>query len=400
LAFQPYFTSTAANVGWGWWSHDIGGHWGGIEDPELYLRWVQCGVFSPILRLHSTKNPYHDRRPWGHGEDVFSAAHAAMRLRHRLIPYIASMGWRAAQSNLPLVLPMYYLHPEDEVAYHCPNQYYFGSELLVAPYVAPSDPDTRLSRQVIWLPSGDWIDFASGERYAGGCWQAFYGGMGDIPVLAKAGAIVPLGPDADWSANDIPTELDVLVFPGADNTFSLIEDDGETQAYRRGDVWETRFQQMWRGKELELTVRQGRPVWAALKDDAQIKEIPSWLPAERRITLRFRGISQPAEVSANLGAVETTYDAATETLILAGIGLHPHEALSVLLRLPRGSLLGARDRRSERCRDLLRSFRLDSLVKQQVDSALPDLLAGRAALDDYAAALKDGHLAALRAALG
>ena len=74
LEFQPYFTATAANVAFGWWSHDIGGHCGGVEEPELYARWVQLGVFSPILRLHSTKNPFHDRRPWGNDAEVFRVA--------------------------------------------------------------------------------------------------------------------------------------------------------------------------------------------------------------------------------------------------------------------------------------------------------------------------------------
>ena len=74
LAFQPYFTATASNVGYGWWSHDIGGHMQGIEDGELYARWVQFGVFSPILRLHSTNNPYQDRRPWLQDAATFSAS--------------------------------------------------------------------------------------------------------------------------------------------------------------------------------------------------------------------------------------------------------------------------------------------------------------------------------------
>ncbi len=86
LAFQPEFTATAANVAFGWWSHDIGGHFEGIEEAELYLRWVQLGVFSPILRLHSTNNPYCERRPWGYGLDTLEIVRRAMQLRRQLIP--------------------------------------------------------------------------------------------------------------------------------------------------------------------------------------------------------------------------------------------------------------------------------------------------------------------------
>ena len=99
LAFQPYFTSTAANVAYGWWSHDIGGHFYEDGTPELYLRWVQFGVFSPIFRLHSTNKPALDRRPWSKPERIYHAARDAMQLRHALIPYIYSMAWRAHQTG-------------------------------------------------------------------------------------------------------------------------------------------------------------------------------------------------------------------------------------------------------------------------------------------------------------
>ena len=163
LAFQPYFTATAANVNYGWWSHDIGGHMDGVEDPELYARWVQYGVFSPILRLHSTNNPYHERRPWGYDAEIERVTSAALRLRHALIPYLQTMAWRNHVESIPLARPMYYDHPLDEQAYHCPDQYLFGSELVAAPFISPADPDTRLSRQVVWLPLGDWFDFFSGD---------------------------------------------------------------------------------------------------------------------------------------------------------------------------------------------------------------------------------------------
>ncbi len=93
---------------------------GGIEDDELYARWVQYGVFSPILRLHSTNNPYHERRPWGCGRDAAAVAARAMHLRHALIPYIYSMAWRSTRTGLPLVTPMYYSHPEEDDAYTGP----------------------------------------------------------------------------------------------------------------------------------------------------------------------------------------------------------------------------------------------------------------------------------------
>lgn len=390
LAFQPYFTAAAANVGYGWWSHDIGGHQGGIEDAELYTRWVQWGVFSPIFRLHSTKNPFHERRPWGWDAETFRITRAAMQLRHSLIPYLYAMARRCATDSRPVILPMYYLHGEDEAAYNCPDQYYFGSELIAAPYTSPRDPDTRLARQMIWLPAGGWFDFFTGQHYAGGRWQAFYGGLDAIPVLAKAGAIVPLGPQVGWGGLCNPDELTVTIFPGADNRFELYEDDGETQAYRTGQYAITPFGQSWRGDRLEFTIGP------ATGDLAQIR-------AARAYRLVIRGIRRPDEVRLAVNGAEQapgfTYDEATETLALDRVSLRPADRLSLTLVSHAGSLLAPRDRRLETCRKLLRAFRLDTEAKRRISDDLLAILAGRASLMRHSRDLKDAHLAALQSVI-
>jgi hypothetical protein len=390
LAAQPAFTATAANVGYGWWSHDIGGHMGGIEDAELYTRWVQWGVFSPIFRLHSTKNPFHERRPWGWDGETARITGAAMRLRHALIPYLYTMAWRSATESRPLILPMYYHHGEEDAAYRCPDQYYFGSELIAAPYTAPRDPDTRLARQMLWLPAGAWFDFTSGQHYAGGGWRAFYGGLNDVPVLARAGAIVPLAPEAGWGGVGNPEELTVVVFPGADNRFDLYEDDGETQAYRAGKSALTPFTLAWSGDRAEFTVGP------ATGDGAQ-------LPPERRHRLLFRGIRRPDALRATLDGVRRqvgfNYDAATETAALDAVALRPGQRLSITLVSRAGPLLAPRDRRLETCRELLRAFRLDTWAKGRISDDLPAILAGHTSLLRHSRDLKDAHLAALQAAI-
>jgi len=242
LAFQPRFTATAANVAYGWWSHDIGGHMFKDKTPELYLRWVQFGVFSPIMRMHSTKLPTLERRPWAKPERVFHAARDAMQLRHALIPYIYSMAWRAHQTGISLVTPMYYLENSNASAFEAQDQYFFGSELIVAPIIAPSDPKTGFASRRVWLPPGTWTNFFTGESFTGGKWIEAKAALEDIPVYAKAGAIVPLAPKIGWGGLDNPTELDIYVFPGADNSFALYEDDGETTDYERGKYAITHFE--------------------------------------------------------------------------------------------------------------------------------------------------------------
>ncbi|MFZ5858887.1 MAG: TIM-barrel domain-containing protein [Chloroflexota bacterium] len=242
LAFQPRFTSTAANVAYGWWSHDIGGHMFKDKTPELYLRWVQFGVFSPIMRMHSTKLPTLERRPWAKPERIYHAARDAMQLRHMLIPYIYSMAWRAHQTGISLVTPMYYGNMDDASAFDASDQYFFGSELIAAPVTHPADARSGVATKRVWLPSGAWTNFFTGESFPGGQWIEVKAALEDIPVFAKAGAIVPLAPRVGWGGTENPTELHIHLFPGADNVFDLYEDDGETIDYQQGKYAITRFE--------------------------------------------------------------------------------------------------------------------------------------------------------------
>ncbi len=375
LAFQPYFTATASNVAFGWWSHDIGGHMGGIEEPELYARWVQLGVFSPILRLHSTSNPFLDRRPWGHGDDVFRVTRNAMRLRHALIPYLYTMAWRMAQESIPLVTPLYYWEPERREAYHCRTQFWFGSELLVAPFVTPRHEDTNLSRQSVWLPHGDWFDFTTGEHFTGGRTVTLYGTLDDIPVLARAGGIVPLGPQVGWGGIDNPAELTVVVFPGADGAFALYEDDGASTAYLDGDYAITRLAQTWGDSQLTFKINKVEGNAAASRHQRVAGRL---IPAGRAYRLMFRGVRKPDQVNVAINGagltVEWTYDEATESLQLPSLPVGPADELTLALGVADGSLLSKRDRRLETCRAMLRAFKLDSWAKLVLNEAMPDLV--------------------------
>jgi alpha-glucosidase (family GH31 glycosyl hydrolase) len=384
LAFQPYFTATAANVGYGWWSHDIGGHMGGIEDDELYTRWVQFGAFSPILRLHSTKNPYHDRRPWGRGPAAAGASSYAMRLRHRLIPYIYTMAWNAFQNSIPLVTPMYYWNPEDDGAYDSRDQYWFGSQLVAAPFVDPADPEIGLSKKRFWLPDGDWFNFFDGTRRKGG-WQVIYGGMEDIPVFAKAGAIVPLGPDLGWGGVQNPEQVEIQVFPGQDNAFELYEDDGETNDYKAGKGAFTRFSSSWTGSSLRFRI------------DAVQGEI-GYIPKGRSYQIVFKGIRQPDSLSARRDGkpvlIHFSYDEANQSLSLNAGQLDPDETLEILLAVVADSLLIDEDRRPAVIRRLLRAMHLNSLVKERLDRELALLLSGERKPREYGG-LSDAQIGAL-----
>ncbi|MCJ7694831.1 MAG: DUF5110 domain-containing protein [Anaerolineaceae bacterium] len=282
LDFQPYFTSTAANVAFSWWSHDIGGHMGGIEDPELYLRWVQFGVFSPIMRLHSTNNPYHERCPWGFDAEIEKDAIEALQLRHRLIPYIYSAARVNTKDGIPLILPMYFNHPEDMNAYQCSKQYYFGSELIVAPFTTPTNEDTRFSRQVIWLPEGEWYNFFTGSHCTGGGWYGLYGQKSDIPVFAKAGSIIPLSNDPVKNGADNPRAMEIKIFAGANHTYTLYEDDGVSMDYENSDYSEINFEQKFDAKSITFSINSTH-------------SFPNSELGKRSYELVFIGISEPTQ---------------------------------------------------------------------------------------------------------
>ena len=226
LAFQPEFTATAANIGYGWWSHDIGGHMWGSRDDELTTRWVQLGVHSPILRLHSTNDPFMTKEPWTLGTEARAIVSDALRMRHRLVPYLHTMNHRTANEDIALVRPLYHRWPRHPEAYAHPNEFLFGSELLVAPITSPMDPATGLAATDAWLPEGRWIDIVTGLVYDGGRELMLHRDLTSIPVLAPAGAIIPL--DAAATPEDDPTapsHLELLIVPGRDGAFTLVEDD-------------------------------------------------------------------------------------------------------------------------------------------------------------------------------
>ncbi|MBN1937286.1 MAG: alpha-glucosidase, partial [Anaerolineae bacterium] len=192
LQFQPYMTAAASNVAYGWWSHDIGGHMGGATEPELYARWVQFGALSPCLRLHSTKDPRFERRPWAYPDDVYRAARAAFHLRYQLVPYLYTMARVASETGVSLCRPMYYEHPEVEDAYTARYQYYLGDQAIAAPVIFPADPATGLAASDVWVPAGTWIDYQTKETFSGPRWVRLLGGIDRMPLLVKAGGILPL----------------------------------------------------------------------------------------------------------------------------------------------------------------------------------------------------------------
>lgn len=304
LQYQPYFTATAANVGYTWWSHDIGGHMNGIKDNELYVRWLQYGVFSPINRLHSNSNPFCGKEPWRYPKPYDEIARSFLRLRHRLMPYIYTMNAQCHEKMVPVVVPAYYYFPMEEGSYVCRNEYFFGTELLIQPMVHPTDPETGYTTERSWIPQGNWYDIDNGKVYHGGK-KGRYGTISRPidrqGVLAKAGAIVPMAPEPDDNTLENPKRLEILIFPGENNVYTLYEDAGDGFEYEKGAFFKTEISLKWEEDKVQLIIRPEGDV--------------SVVPQKRQYVLKFRGI---ADVGLSSASEDMTryYDSEKKTVVI------------------------------------------------------------------------------------
>lgn len=221
LRFQPYFTALASNAGYTWWSHDIGGHMFGKGNEELYVRWLQFGVFSPINRLHSNNKAW-SKEPWlyTHVENI---AENFLRLRHSLLPYIYSANILTATEGKPIICPLYYYSKEKEAREKkWRNEYFFGENMLVAP-VTKKGRNGVTSMQV-WLPKGEWTDFFTGKKYSGGVHQIDCP-LNEFPVFVKSGSIIPMLENAETNSLSFEN-LQMRIYPG-DCEYTLHDDDSK-----------------------------------------------------------------------------------------------------------------------------------------------------------------------------
>ena len=291
----------------------------GIKDNELYVRWIQFGVFSPINRLHSNSNPFCGKEPWRYPKPYDDLARESLRLRHRLLPYIYTMNAQCHEKMVPVVVPAYYYYPMEEGSYVCRNEYFFGTELLVQPMVHPTDHETGYTTEKSWIPAGNWYDFDNGAvRHGGpkGHYTTISRPIDRQGVLAKAGAIVPMAPDTGDNCIDNPETLEILVFPGQDNTYTLFEDGGEGFDYENGVCLRTEISLSWKDEAVTLEVRPSGDL--------------SVVPKKRRYVLRLRGFAK-IELTASSEAMESEYDSETRTLTLTTELLEAGRSVSVTL---------------------------------------------------------------------
>ena len=322
LGYLPYFTATASNVGYAYWGHDIGGHQQPkgvrVTDPELYTRWIQEGVFTPIFKTHSTKDMSMEKRFWVFPEH-FDAMREAIRLRYDLSPYIYTAARQAYDGGLGICRPLYYSYPEEERAYAETEEFFFGDDILATVVCQPADGVTGLAERKMWFPSGsDWWDMATGSLYKGGTEATLSYTVAENPWYVRAGAIIPMAGSGITNLQDQSNEMRLLLVPGEGrHEAELYEDDGASQAYPEKFAT-TKFVRESTGSGLKLTIAAREGSWKGA-------------PATRKIQVVLPGMSAPSKVLA--GGREVPYSRFAERDAAGGKAVWGYDGASLEVRI-------------------------------------------------------------------
>ena len=239
-----------------YWTTDIGGFvFGSPTDPafrELFVRWFQYGTFNPILRVHGTRKP-DENELWSYGPDAQKVLVSFDRLRYRLLPYTYSLAWMTTNSSYTPMRPLVMDFRSDVRAQNTWDEFMYGPAFLVNPVTEPA----AVERQV-YLPDAKWYDFWSGAASSGGKQITADAPLARLPIYVRAGAIVPLGPEVEWSTEKQPDPIEVRVYRGADGEFTLYEDENDNYNYEKGVHATISFR--WDQAQQVLTIgeRQGQ----------------------------------------------------------------------------------------------------------------------------------------------
>ncbi|OAQ41998.1 hypothetical protein A5893_02435 [Pedobacter psychrophilus] len=293
LAFEPYFTATASNVLYGYWSHDIGGHLSSRDtsvdktlstNPELYTRWLQYGVFSPILRTHSTTGIKMSRLPWDFDTKYAEVLSQYINLRYELAPYIYTMARKTYDTGISLCRPLYYDYPNQKISYNNKTEYLFGDDLLIAPITSPTK--ASVSTKKVWLPKGDWVAWFGGEKLSGEQDLQKHFALDEYPVYVKAGSVIPTYPKINNLKHNCDT-LILKVFGRGDTKSSFYEDGGDDENYKTGAFAVREFQTFADDKssqKLQISANKGSF---------------NGMSSSKTFMIDFKGLAMPKSITLN-----------------------------------------------------------------------------------------------------
>ncbi len=335
LAFQPYFTATASNVLYGYWSHDIGGHMPGVIEPELFARWLQFGAYSPILRTHTTKNVDAERRVWEYPDPYSHIMMETIRKRYELVPYIYTECRKTYETGISLCHPVYYDWPDAEAAYKARNQYMFGESMLVAPVIERKSEKDDMAAAHVWLPDGDWYDTARGLTIKGGKLITARYTLDEVPVFVRPGTVVP-GEKGGRRLNNASVEnLLITVYSGTEGNYTLYEDDGESTGYEKSKSAYIRISHLRKGKIWKVKIDKPEGSYKGFKSRKNIElRIEGTVSPE---AIRVKGRKVPFSFRPTDGDY-WNYDGMTGTIVVSLNQQELKDGLEISITLIDGNL--------------------------------------------------------------
>ena len=314
---------------------DIGGFYPNALDGELYTRWFQFGAFSPIFRAHGWV--WREHLPWAHGPAVEEICRRYGQLRMRLLSYLYTAAWEAHTTGMPLMRPLVMEYPADPNVWELGRQYLFGPDLLVAPVTRAG-----ASHWPVYLPDGVWYDFWTGERYEGGQAISVATPLDTIPLFARGGAIIPMGPAMQRTDERPMDDLTLMVYPGApangdgvrSGVRSIYEDDGATRAHLRDEYALTEVRSAFDddGVRVEVDAVQGSYAGQPASRDLTLRVWARERPGSVQVTVDGRAVEVaqgPFRRSTDTGA-SWFFEAPTWVTVRVP-GVDPRHAVTVQL---------------------------------------------------------------------
>ncbi|RZM12862.1 MAG: glycoside hydrolase family 31 protein, partial [Pedobacter sp.] len=244
-------------TGMPYWTTDIGGffrpgsyQYKSPEYHDILTRWFQFGAFNPVFRIHGYQS---ETEPWKYGETVENNMRKMLNLRYRLIPYIYSEAWKTSNKGSTMMRPLVMDFMDDNAAIDQAYQYMFGSALLVAPVTLPN-----AKQWDVYLPkASNWTDFWTNQSYPGGKIVNVDAPQDRIPLFVKAGSVLVLGKEMQHTGESLADTLEVRIYPGANGSFELYEDEGDNYNYEEKQYTLIPFKWDDRKKTLLIGAIQG-----------------------------------------------------------------------------------------------------------------------------------------------
>ncbi len=286
LNLLPRYNAQGYNAGISFIAHPIGGYKGGIEEEELYLRYVQFATFSPIFLLASDKGKYYKREPWKWSIKVKNNIINYINLRYKLIPYLYSESYKYHNEGKGIIKPFYFEYPKILDEPNFKNQYFFGSNFFIAPITERKNMVLNRVFKKVFVPNGIWFDYFSGKKFIGNkSYNNFYQDE-EYPVFVKAGSIIPTTSDYK---NSVPNTIELEIFPLDNGEYTLYEDDGTSLNFNNGLYMSTIFNYNYEVDNYSFSIKRGEG---------------RNLISNRNYILRFKNIKNIKELNINDSAVK------------------------------------------------------------------------------------------------